>query len=149
MNTATARNTLCTLLILLGIGALFGGSVLIISPSGRLLGMPLTLLKHSPFTDFLIPGIVLFILLGLAPCLLVYALLKRQKSPFAEKLNLFTGLHWAWSFTIYLASLLIAWILAEMYFIQAVHWSHMLYIFWGLAIIYVALLPQVRNLYRV
>ena len=103
MSTTAARNILVTLLALLGIGAIFGGGVLIISPSGDLFGMPLALLKHSPFPDFLIPGLILFLLLGLLPCLLVVALMKKRESAFAEKFNLFSDMHWTWSYTIYLA----------------------------------------------
>ena len=72
------RNILLFLLGFLGVGALFGGGVLIVSPSGKLFGMPLSLLDNSPFTDFLIPGLILFIVLGLIPCLLVVGLLKNQ-----------------------------------------------------------------------
>jgi len=43
-------------LAILGLGAVFGGGVLIISPSGQLFGMPLSLLDHSPFNNFLVPA---------------------------------------------------------------------------------------------
>lgn len=39
--------------------------------------MPLSLLTGSPFHDFLVPGLVLFTVLGLVPCLLVVALLAK------------------------------------------------------------------------
>ncbi|MFD2866468.1 hypothetical protein ACFSYC_17360 [Mucilaginibacter antarcticus] len=136
------------LLAALGAGAIFGGAVLIISPSGKLFGMPLYLLKNSPFLDFLLPGLILFLLLGLAPGLLVIALLRKTESAFAEKFNMFSDMRWQWGYTIYMASILIVWIQAEMFFMQAVHWSHALYMVWAMAIIYMALLPQIRNLYR-
>lgn len=56
---------LCSILLLLnGIGALYGGYSFIIDPSGKLLGANISWLEASPFTDFLIPGIILFIVLG-------------------------------------------------------------------------------------
>lgn len=64
----------------LAIGAIGGGGVLIISPSGELIGMPLSELKNSPFNSFLIPGIILFSVLGLIPLLLIIALLKKPES---------------------------------------------------------------------
>ena len=149
ISATTARNTLLCLLAALGIGALFGGGVFIISPSGKLFGMPLALLKHSPFPDFLIPGLILFFLLGLFPVLLVFALLTRWECEVAEKFNVFSDMHWTWSYTVYFAFLLIAWIQVEVFFIQAIHWSHALYMFWAMAIIYVALLPQIRTRYQV
>jgi hypothetical protein len=48
-----------------GIGALWGGAGLIYDPSGEFMQMPLDLIKHAPFTSYLIPGIILFIFNGL------------------------------------------------------------------------------------
>lgn len=47
-----------------GIGALVCGMLFIIYPSGRGLGVPLSLLEGSPFSNFLIPGIILFLVNG-------------------------------------------------------------------------------------
>jgi hypothetical protein len=142
------RNFLLFLLSFLGLGAIFGGSVLIISPSGALLGMPLSMLDHSPFTSFLIPGIILFSVLGLAPFLLIMALIKKPQWKIAEQFNFFNDMHWSWSYTIYIAFALISWIQIEMLFLQSVHWSHTLYMIIALVIIFVALLPHVRILYK-
>ncbi len=144
METKTARNILLFLLAFLGLGAIFGGAVLIISPGGELFGMPLTLLTKSPFNNFLIPGIILFTVLGVLPILTAAALIKRPPSRLAEKINLFPDMFWAWTYSIYIAFALIIWIQAEMYYLQAVHWSHTLYIFIALAIISAALFPLVR-----
>ena len=142
-----ARNIYLTLLTLLGIGAVFGGAVLIISPSGRLFGMPLSMLDNSPFNNFLIPGVILFSVLGIMPCWIVWSLIKRPEYKIAESFNFFTDMYWAWSYSIYTAFALIMWIQIEMSFVQAVHWSHTLYMFWAVAIIFVALLSKIRKLY--
>jgi hypothetical protein len=63
---------------LLGVGALFGGGALILAPDGHLLGMPTKLLAGSPFTSFLVPGIVLFTAVGLAPLLAAVITVRRQ-----------------------------------------------------------------------
>ena len=76
------RNILIGLLAFLGVGAIFGGAVLIISPSGKLIGMPLSMVGKSPFDNFLIPAIILFLVLGLIPILLVFALIKKPESKF-------------------------------------------------------------------
>jgi hypothetical protein len=55
--------------VFLGLGALFGGGALILAPDGHLLGVPITLLAGSPFPSYLVPGIVLFTVVGLAPLL--------------------------------------------------------------------------------
>ena len=142
------KKVLIFLLAFLGVGAAFGGSVLIISPSGKLFGMPLSMLENSPFSSFLIPGIILFLVLGLVPMLLVFALLKKPDYKWAEQLNFFNDMHWSWSFSIYVAIALITWIQIEMFYLQSVHWSHTFYMFLAVAILFIALLPQVRSLYK-
>src|SRR5690554_4630226 len=50
---------LIALLLLLAVNALAGGAALVAEPSGRLLGMPVSLLAGSPFEDYLVPGVIL------------------------------------------------------------------------------------------
>lgn len=142
------KNIYLGLISVLGIGAVFGGGILIISPSGKLFGMPLYLLDNSPFASFLIPGVILFCIIGIAPLTIVYSLIKRPNVKALEVLNFYPDMFWAWSFSIYIAFALIIWIQVEMTFVQSVHWSHTLYVFWAMAIIFFALLPQVRNSYQ-
>ncbi len=129
MQSKTARNFLLILLAFLGLGAIFGGCVLIISPTGALFGMPLSLLANSPFTNFLVPGIILFTVLGLVPFGVTIALIKKPTFELAEPLNFYKDMHWAWTYCIYIAFALIIWIQIEMTFLRAVHWSHTLYCF--------------------
>lgn len=147
MHKQTTRNILLFLLAFLGLGAIGGGGVLIISPGGKLIGMPLSMLNQSPFTSFLFPGIILFTVLGLVPILLIIALLKKPESKLAERFNFFNDMHWSWSYSIYIAFILIFWIQIQMVFLSAVHWLHTIYMFFAVLIIFVALLPNVRNLY--
>jgi len=46
-------------------GALSGGAALIARPDGSLLQLSPALLEHSPFASYLIPGLTLFVLIGL------------------------------------------------------------------------------------
>lgn len=149
MKPILARNILIALLLFLGLGAIGGGAFLIISPSGKLIGgLPLSVLEHSPFTDFLIPGIILFLILGVAPCLISFALIKKPELKFAEHLNFFKDMHWAWSFTIYIAFALIIWIQAETISMNSVTWLQTFYMLYAIPIIFTALLPQVRAIYK-
>lgn len=148
MKNQTYRNILLALLAFLGLGALGGGFVLMISPDGGLMGMPLSVLKPSPFTSFLIPGAVLFTVLGIGPLLMIGALIKKPACRLAEMFNCFKDMHWSWTFTIYTAFALMIWIQLEMAFIQAVHWLHTCYVFLAIIMVFVALLPQVRLLYQ-
>ena len=148
MKSTSIRNLLISLLAFLGLGAIGGGTALIISPSGRLMGLPLSILDPSPFSDFLIPGIILFLVLGVMPLLLIIALLRQPMSKLAQYFNYCIDMHWAWTYTIYLAITLIFWIQIEMVLLNAVSWLHTFYMLLAVVIIFVALLPKVRELYN-
>lgn len=51
--------------IFVGFGGLICGLLMILFPSGRILQMPLDILKDSPFQNFLIPGVILFLVNGI------------------------------------------------------------------------------------
>jgi hypothetical protein len=52
------------LLLLTGLNALIAGALFIFDPSGAKMGMSTAYLEFSPFSSFLIPGIVLFTVNG-------------------------------------------------------------------------------------
>jgi hypothetical protein len=52
------------LLAFIGGSACFGGGLLIAEPSGQLLGLSLSLIQTTQFESYLIPGIVLFGVIG-------------------------------------------------------------------------------------
>ena len=148
MKLKTVINIHLFLMAFLAISAIGGGGALFISPSGKLLGgMPLSLLKNSPFKDFFYPGLILFLVLGILPCLVVFSLIKKPENNLAEGINFFKDMHWAWTFSIYIAFALIIWLQIEMYFLQAVGWLHSFYMFLAILMIFVALLPKVRTHY--
>jgi len=148
-NIIKVRNIFLIVLGFLALGALGGGIVLIISPTGELIGLPVSEFKNMPFDSFLIPGIILFSALGIIPSLLIIALLKKTQSKLAEQTNIFNDMHWSWTYSIYIAFTLIGWIHIELIFLQgAVHWLQTFYIFYAILIIILALLPQMRYLYK-
>lgn len=52
------------LLLFNGIGALYGGLSFMLHPDGSGLGMSAGYLRYSPFSDFFVPGLILFICNG-------------------------------------------------------------------------------------
>ncbi len=60
-----ARIVAIVLLLFVGIGALPAAYNYITDPSGASMGQTTELLHHSPFTSFLIPGIILLVCNGL------------------------------------------------------------------------------------
>ena len=67
------------LLLFNGIGAFYGSFKFITDPSGASLGMTLSLLEHSPFTDYLIPGIILLIANGILSFVVIALILLNAK----------------------------------------------------------------------
>jgi len=51
--------------LFVALGALVAGAMFIFEPSGRLLQAPLAMLKGTPFSNYLLPGIILFCVNGL------------------------------------------------------------------------------------
>ena len=143
------RNIFLIVLGFLALGAIGGGMLLIISPQGELIGIPLSEFNNIPFKSFVIPGIILFTVLGVIPLLLIIALIKQPESRIAGQLNLFKDMHWSWTYSIYIAFILIGWIHIELIFLQgAVHWLHSFYMFYAVLMIAIALLPRMRYLYK-
>jgi hypothetical protein len=52
------------MLLFNGIGAFYGGLSLITDPTGNKLQLPLIYLEHTPFRNYLVPGIVLLFVNG-------------------------------------------------------------------------------------
>jgi hypothetical protein len=101
-------------LIFLGMTSLAGAVPLIVDPSGKLLSMPLSLLEHSPFRSFLIPGIILLI----ANCLLSFFVLKlmlRRISHYGRWIAL-------------QGCVLAGWILVQIVMIRMMIWAHHVYL---------------------
>lgn len=95
-----ARWPLAAPALLVGITAIAGGLALLWQPDGALLQMPISYLAKSPFSDFTIPGLLLFLVIGLGS--LFTGLLALWRSYFAELAGLIAG------------SALLAWITTEM-----------------------------------
>ena len=77
----TVARAVIALEVILGVGALFGGGALVLAPDGHLLSMPTALLAGSPFRDYLVPGAILFAVIGVGP--LIAAALAYLRVPVA------------------------------------------------------------------
>lgn len=100
-----------------GTGALVGGLAAIINPQ-QPLGMPLEPLKKSPFSNYLIPGIILFYIIGLGN--IFSALMFRFKSGFQGYISSVFG--WA----------LVIWIVVQCIMLKAIAFLHVLFFCIGL-----------------
>jgi hypothetical protein len=150
--SALTRPGLCRILfllqILLGVGAVGGGAILVAAPDGHLIRMPLRMLKYSPFPNFLIPGMILGIFLGIYPLAVAYSLWKRPAWHWPDMINPFKRTHWSWAGSLAAGVIVVIWIVVEVIMLRSVGFLHVLYFVWGMALIFLTLTPGVRRHYR-
>ncbi|WP_254848739.1 hypothetical protein [Paenibacillus odorifer] len=118
---------------------------MVIDPSGDLIHIPTSMLERSPFSDFLIPGILLFIVFGILPMLVLYGLIKRPEWHWVNTLNPFKKLYSFWALSLYIGFGLIIWIMVQTYMLDSVVIIHLVYMSLGLLIQAVTLLPSVQS----
>lgn len=111
------------------------------------MGLSPTLLHHSPFSDFLIPGLVLGVVLGLVPIIVVWALIRQPKWRWVDTFNPFPERYWAWAFSLFIGFGLILWIDFQILFIGYVDILQSVFAFVGVIITVVTLLPSVQRWY--
>jgi hypothetical protein len=130
------------------IGALYGGYNLMNDPSGESIKLPIKLLDGSIFPNYMIPGIILFLLLGFFPLFLVYPLLFKPKWKFVNRLNIYQGYYWAWTYTIYTAIMLMIWINLQMMMIGTGSIMQGTFGMIAIIILILTLMPRVKRQYR-
>ncbi len=131
----------------LAVGAIGGGLLFIVSPSGDLSGLPVSLLDSSPFRSYLIPGLILFFALGALPAIVAFGLVKQWSWGLAQRLNIYKDRHWSWTFSLYVGFILIVWIVAQVALIKELAVLQLIFISLGLIIQIVTLLPGTQRRY--
>src|ERR1043166_5656680 len=104
---------LCVLHAFLGFSAICGGLLLINEPDGASLGMNTSLLANSPFSDFLLPGIMLAVFLGLLPSAAFLLLIKKLEPRYLSVLNIYASMRVPWAFSIYTGLVCLIWIIVQ------------------------------------
>ena len=126
-------NILIVFMTFQSLSGLFGGVMLILDPSGNSLNMPLSLLNYSPFIDYLIPGLILFLILGIIPFVVLNGLWKKKS--------------WSWYGSLFVSVALIIWIAAEVLMIgyQAEPPLQLIYGIAGMLLLIFTLMPSVKK----
>ncbi len=112
------NNVLYYLHLFVGIGALFGGVAGMLDPYGPL-GIPVELLEGSPFSNYFIPSLILFTVIGLGH--IFSALATRREF----ELQGFISSTFSWA--------LMIWIIVQCLIMQTIAFLHVLYFLIGLA----------------
>ena len=112
------RVTAIILLSIVGITALLGGAALIIDPSGQSMGMKIEGLTGTFFNDYRMPGVILFLAIGvLSSSAAILTLGKYKNYPM---LIFYQGL------------ILTGWIMAQIYLLYDTHILQAVYGFFGI-----------------
>lgn len=136
---------LAVLMVIMALMSIAGGGLLAVKPDGSLMDMPVSDLAHTPFSDFLIPGLVLLIVLGILPLFLTYALFALPDWKIFKKTNLYSDLAWPWTWAVFYGFIVMGWMIIEITWIGYHIIVQSIVSIWGLVIVAVALMPRVRK----
>ncbi len=98
------------LLFLTGLNALAAGYSFIVEPDGKGIGIDISYLQHSPFDNFLIPGIVLFFAIGVLSIVAAVISLKKISKYYIAIISE--------------GSILFGWIVIQVIMLQKFHIFH-------------------------
>jgi hypothetical protein len=153
MNTKRSKRPpalwlLMFLLLFQGISATPSGLMLVLDPTGGRMQMPLAMLQGAPFPNYLIPGLILCIVLGLGAFLVLACLLALPDWGWAQRVNPFKGQHWTWSASAAFGLALMIWITVQVLMVGLGAWLQPFYFGIGLAILLLTVLSPVRGYLR-
>ncbi len=119
------RILLIVLLLLVAISAIPSGAMLAFAPDGSMLQMPVSMLQGSPFSSYLIPGLVLCLVVGGSALAALVAIFIRH--PKAKVLSILAGMMQG------------GWIVVQMLLLGILSSLQFIYIGAGAAILLLAL----------
>ena len=104
-------------------------------------------LQGGPFADYLIPGLFLFLVLGVWSLLILHGLWKGPAWHWTKSLVGWTGRHWSWAAALLQGIILMIWIVIQVAIIGYGSVLQPIYFALGLVIASLCLLPSVRTYY--
>ena len=134
------------LMVFLSVNAFYGGISFILEPDGSLLKIDTEWLNRTTFNNFLIPGILLILFMGVLPVIALIGLFSKKKLMFLSTFNCFPEKRWGWTYALYSGIITNIWIifqqlLTEYFILQPVIAAV------GMLIIIASLLPRVQKYY--
>lgn len=105
--------SLVFLLGVLGLNALLAGFGFLGDPTGKSMGIPLEWLRATPFSDFFIPGLILFCVLGGISAPHNFRVVDPAPVGVMRGLERRTHEHWAWSACLTVGAATLIWIAVQ------------------------------------
>ncbi|MBK9257317.1 MAG: hypothetical protein IPM42_17740 [Saprospiraceae bacterium] len=118
---SVSRMISISLLLITGISAIIAGLLFVTDPTGKLMGMSPSYLSHSPFSNYLIPGIILLLVNGFLNIIAAVSSIKKYR--FFPILILIQGL------------LLSGWIIVQVIMVRDFNGLHFMMLFIGIILI--------------
>lgn len=125
------RTTAIVALTYVALSGLVGGVPLILHAHDEPWWMPQSLLQHSPFHSFLIPGIILFSAIGLLGCWVLWLTIKRRPG------------YGGW--VVLQGCVLLGWLITEVIMLRLVMWAHYMYGVFALVLVISGLMLARRS----
>ncbi|MCX7783944.1 MAG: hypothetical protein N2318_09935 [Meiothermus sp.] len=131
-------------LAFVAVGALYGGYSFLSDPSGGKMGIPTEWLSRTGFSDYFIPGLILFAVLGVLPLLTVVLLWLRPDWGWMQGLENLFHVHWVWGLAFGIGLAQMIWIVYQVVTMGLLFWLQPTMFGMGLLICGLCLLPSVR-----
>lgn len=137
---------LIIVLISLALGGFSGGIPMLADPMNGGYLQFAEVLPLLPIPNLFLPGLFLFVVMGLFPLMLTYALLARPQWNWADTLFQWSKYYWAWTATLILVAMIAIWLAYEGWLIG---WFPITYFaaIQGLLILLFVISPSVRRSY--
>jgi len=139
---------LIILLFFIGLCALVSGAMLFSAPDGHLMQWSTADLEGTPFSNYLVPGLVLFVCVGVFPIFVGYGLLKTPDWKWPDVINPVIKQHWAWTAAWAAGVIMLIWISVETILLGYISFLQPFIAGYGIVVILLTFIPVVRRYYR-
>ena len=137
------------IMLFTALGALVSGPMLFLAPDGHLMQWSPAMLAGTPFPNFLIPGIILFLCIGVFPVVVSLSLLRVPRWQWVVRLNPTKRYHWALAAAGGSGIVTLVWIAVETAMLGYISFLQPLIAAFGIAVIALTLSPAIRRYYAV
>ena len=135
-------------LVFLGVNGVVGGYLMLNDPYGAPMGMPVSVLEHTLFQNYIIPGLCLIFVWGGGSLLALVGLWLRPQKPDLDVVTRWTHEHWSWTLSVALGLGLLVWLTYQVFTLPAIAPVQVILFVLAIFLVVVPLAPGMRTYYR-